>query len=116
MKGSTLTVGSIVLFLSCAAYALDPLGPPKALVGRNNWSLGLEYAFSDTDTELSNVVFEGAPVRDLPSKGFKASRVYATPRYGVLDNLDLFGRIGGIGLVESPILRIEPFVGDTGLA
>ena len=114
MKGSRLAVGLIVLFLSCAAYALDPLGPPRAVVGRNNWGLGVEYAFSDTDTELSHIVFSGAPVGNLPSKGFKASRAYATPRYGVLDNLDLFARIGAIGLVESPILRIEPFVGDTG--
>ncbi len=116
MKRSTLAVGLIVLFLSCAAYALDPLGPPKAIVGRNNWSLGVDYAFSDTDSELSNVVFMGAPVRDLPSKGFKANRVYATPRYGVLNNVDVFARIGGIGLVESPILRLEPFVGDVGPA
>jgi len=115
MKRNVLAAGVIVLFLSCAAYALDPLGPPKALVGRNNWSLGVEYAFSETDSELSNVVFNGAPVRDLPSKGLKATRGYATPRYGVLDNLDLFGRIGAIGQVESPILRIEPFVGDVGL-
>ena len=91
-------------------------GLPRPFVGRNNWSLGVDYAFSDTDSELSNVVFNGAPVRDLPSKGFKANRAYATPRYGVLDNLDVFGRIGAIGLVESPILRLEPFVGDVGLA
>ncbi len=116
MKRSTLAVGLIVLLLSGGVYALDPLGPPKAIVGRNNWSLGAEYAFSDTNSELSNVVFQGAPVRDLPSKGFKASRVYATPRYGVLDNVDVFGRIGAIGLVESPVLRIEPFVGDVGPA
>lgn len=116
MKRSTLAAGLIVLSLSCAALALDPLGPPKALVGRNHWSLGAEFAFSDTDSELSNVVVNGAPVRDLPSKGFKANRVYATPRYGVLDNVDVFGRIGGIGLVESPILRAEPFVGDVGPA
>jgi len=116
MKRSALAGGLVVLFLSGAAYALDPLGPPKAILGRNNWSLGIDYAFSDTDSELSNVVFEGTPGGSRPSKGFKANRVYVTPRYGVLDNLDIFGRIGGIGLVESPILRLEPFVGDVGPA
>lgn len=115
MKRSSLAIGLIALSLSSPVHALDPLGPTKAIEGRNNWSIGVEYAFSETDTELSNVIWAGAPARNLPSDALQSNTVYVTPRYGVLDQIDVFGRIGAVTM-ESPILTTERFEGSVGLA
>jgi len=115
MHRSTLAIGLVVLSLSSSVYALDPLGAPKALLGRNHWSLGIEYAYSETDTELTGIFFGGEVTPDVSSKSLKANRVYVTPRYGVLENLDVFVRLGALTL-ETPVLTAARFEGDTDLA
>ncbi len=112
MMRSRCVLGLVVLSLSSVTYALDPLGPPQAIVGRNNWSLGLEYAYSETDTELTDIVDDDGPLPNVSSKGLKANRAYVTARYGVLDRVDVFGRVGAITM-ESPVLNYGTrFTGD----
>lgn len=116
MKKSTSVLGLLVLSLSSVTYALDPLGPPKAVVGHKKWSFGIEYAYSETDIFRTNIINSGTPDADTPSKGLKAKRAYATIRYGLLDRLDVFGRFGATTM-ESPIgLSVAEFQGGVDVA
>ena len=106
-----------LLSLCNVTFALERLGPPRATVGKQHGSLGIEYTYSETDTELSNVVTstDGA-VPDTSSKALEANRTYAVLRYGPLDKLDIFARLG-VSQFESQIrTSTGRFVGDTDLA
>jgi len=93
MREKAIIVGLTVAMLSSTSYALDPLGPPKALLGQDHWSLGVEYAYSETDVDLSDGTFLGSPMADASSQ-LQANRAYANLRYGLRDNLDVFARLG----------------------
>jgi len=102
MGKKTIVVALTILFLSSASYALDPLGPPKAVLNQGQWSPSLEYAYSEMRVELDNdtpagTVFQGK------STDVRASKAYANLRYGLWGNVDLFGR-AGLASFEAPEL------------
>ncbi len=95
MWRETIPVGLILLSLSPAAYALDPVGPPQALLGQGHWSLGVEYAYSETAVGLTREASEGFPAVS-GAEQLLSDRAYANLRYGVLKNVDVFTRLGGV--------------------
>ena len=102
MGKKTVVATLTILFLGSASYALDPLGPPKALLDQGQWSPSVEYAYSEIRVELDNRLrhrrrISGGLDRD------PANKAYANLRYGVLGNVDLFGRVGLVDVRRSEI-------------
>jgi hypothetical protein len=95
MWRKTLVTGLTCLSLASASYALDPIGPPKALLGQGHWSLGVEYAYSEADVDASNVDFT-FPSLPIPTEPLTANRAYVNLRYGLWDQVDLFARAGAV--------------------
>jgi hypothetical protein len=93
MWRKAIITGLTCLSLASASYALDPIGPPKALLGRGYWSLGVEYAYSQVDVDASNVEADFAGFR-IPTDTLEANRAYVKLRYGLRDRVDLFARAG----------------------
>lgn len=82
-----------------AASATAPMGPPIAVLGEGQWSLGGEFAHSSVDMEANGRVTDVAAdffwtqrfkVEDLTSNMF-----FATIAYGICDNWNVFVRVGG---------------------
>jgi hypothetical protein len=95
MWRKAVVTGLTCLSLASASYALDPIGPPKALLGQGHWSLGVEYAYSEVDVDASNVDLTiSAP--DVPTGELTANRAYVNLRYGLRDQVDLFARAGAV--------------------
>lgn len=100
---ASLAVGLIIVgALSSVAFALPMMGPPKAMVGQEQWSIGLGYSYSQMDLEASGKSREDpgsgvwAPwqsskhdVLDLTS-----NIVLGQLGYGVAENLDVFLYLG----------------------
>jgi opacity protein-like surface antigen len=93
MQEKAIIVGLTVALLSSASYALDPIGPPKALLGQGHWSIGLEHAYSQTDLEVTD--------GDGGSSQLQENRAYANLRYGVRKNVDAFLRLG-VAMIDVP--------------
>ncbi len=106
----TVVIGAAILFLSRASYALDPVGPPQALLGQGKWSLGVEYSYGEVRVTLGDGVLMDAPVVD-DSTQLRAHTAYANFRYGVSNNIDIFARLGATR-VALPQLQ----EGDAGFA
>ncbi len=100
MREKTIIVGLTLALFSSASYALDPLGPPKALLKEGQWSVGLEYAYSQTDTELEDGSFNGTPLPDSSSQ-LRANEAFVNLRYGPWHGvLDVFGRLGVVAFKD----------------
>ncbi len=105
MRAKAIIVGLTITLFGSASYALDPLGPPKALLKQGQWSVGLEYAYSQTDTELNDGSFSNnTPIPDRSSQ-LRANEAYVNLRYGPVHGvLDVFGRLGVVAF-EGPELQ-----------
>ena len=110
MRRRIAVVGVAILLLSPASYALDPAGPPQALLGPGNWSLGVEYSYSETRVALNDGVLAGALIVD-DSTRLQARAPYVNLRYGMCNNIDVFARLGAT-IVDLPLLQ----EGDAGFA
>ena len=94
----------VVCVCSSAALALPPMGPPKAILGENQWAIGFGYAHQEMDLELFGKTREdlGAgwlpwdytkyKIEDLTSNMFLGSL-----GYGVCENWDTFVYAGAAG-------------------
>jgi len=91
MLKKAVIVGLTVALLSSASYALDPIGPTKALLGQKHWSLGLESMYGQTRTELDDF--------DMSSQ-LREDKAYVNLRYGVHEDVDVFGRLGLVTFEE----------------
>ncbi len=102
-KLASLTV-SLIIVGACSSVvsALPAMGPPKALVGQEQWSIGLGYSYSQMDLEGSGKSREDPgsgvfgpwlsskhDVQDLTS-----NIILGQLGYGVSENLDLFVSLG----------------------
>jgi opacity protein-like surface antigen len=98
-----LAVGLVVVAVcSSVVSALPAMGPPKALVGQDQWAIGLGYSYSQMDLEASGKSREdpGSEVWGpwLGSKhdiqDLTSSIVLGQLGYGVAENLDVFVCLG----------------------
>ncbi|MHC4153406.1 MAG: hypothetical protein ACYST6_00550 [Planctomycetota bacterium] len=97
---------SVLLMLSVAAspaFALDFMGPPTSSYGQGRVSAGVDYSYSDMDLELENgswvehldgAFFDSGDAVSLTLKDFQMNKVYANLGLGLVDNLDVFLRLG----------------------
>ncbi len=95
MWRKAVITGLTCLSLASVSYALDPIGPSKALLGQGHWSLGVEYAYSEADVDASNVE-NTFPGPHIPTEPLTANRAYVNLRYGLCDQVDLFARAGAV--------------------
>jgi hypothetical protein len=109
-KKLLLCVVVVVCLCGVTAMALDPMGPPAAGLKQGQWSAGIDYSSSDMDLKLDGKVSwnekywsygEGFSTDsdswkfDEKVKGVKANKIYANIGYGIMDNWDVFVRLGG---------------------
>lgn len=84
-----------------AAFALDPLGPPRAGVRQGEFSVGADLSYSQTDLKLVNGRWFSPP-SDPPTgdpgnrtiKDFETIKLHATVGYGFAENWEAFLGIG----------------------
>lgn len=106
MREKAIVAGLIIALFGSTSHALDPLGPPKALLEQGRWSVGLEYAYSQTDTKLTDGSFDGSPIplADRSSQ-LRANEAYVNLRYDPWHGvLDVFGRLGVVAF-EDPAFQ-----------
>ena len=102
-----LVVGLIVICLSSSiVVALPPMGPPKALLGQNQWDVGLEYSNQKIDlqswsTNVETRIVDGVPISSPDSsyakyeiKDLKSNMILGRVDYGINGNWDVFLRLG----------------------
>jgi len=89
---------------SSPAFALDPMGPPTGSLRQSQFQAGIDYSYSTMDLKLTDGkwteylnggFFDSGEAESLTLKNFKMNKVYANFGYGMLDNWDLFLRLGG---------------------
>jgi hypothetical protein len=87
---------------SSAVFALPPMGPPRGLLGENQWAVGVEYAHGETDLEAYgraqddpdglgwlDPTYSKHRIENLTSNMF-----FGRLGYGISDNWDVFVRLG----------------------
>jgi len=80
--------------------ALDPMGPPAAKLKQGQFAAGAEYSYSEMDikTDTPRVTILGVPVAGLLSSGtmkdVRSNRFYANFGVGLMDDVELFVRLG----------------------
>lgn len=88
MKKQVLLVVLFVLGLAGTALALGPLGPPTAGLKKGQFSVAGEYAYSDSDVEVSGYGISGT-LEGLTSNAFLGQL-----GYGITDEWELYGLVG----------------------
>jgi len=116
-----------------AVLALSPMGPPKALLGQDQWSVGIEYANETMDLESfgTDIDIQYVPVLDIATRkgkhninDLKSNIVLGRVSYGISDNWDAFLRLGiadAEGDIEqtftnAPSFEYQGFDGSYGFA
>lgn len=91
MKNTITLLGTIftmILLINSPAFALDPMGPPKANLGTGEYRLGLDFAGTKMDIEESALGLS-ATLEDVKSK-----RLTANLGYGLSKEWEIFARLG----------------------
>lgn len=121
---------AVVSLCSSVALALPPMGPPKAMVGMDQWVFGVSYSRSDMDLESwgdVRTVTLGTPLDDYSRfeiDGLETNMVLGRLSYGVHDNWDAFVHVGASDaadeIIEDPASgsgpRYTDLDGSLGLA
>jgi len=97
-----LAAALIVMGSGSVLFALPPMGPPRALVGQDQWAVGVGFSHSRMDLEGSGTAREDPDgggwlppsyaehrIEDLTS-----NMVLARVSYGAFDSVDVFACLG----------------------
>jgi len=79
---------------SSYVLALDPIGAPVTEVGKDQYSIGIEYVNSQLDLTAENYTRDGTSYSDYDIKSAKVRKKYAKLTYGLTDDWSVFGRVG----------------------
>ena len=91
---------AVMSLCSSVALALPPMGPPKAMVGMDQWTIGVGLSHSNMDLETwgdVRTVTVGTPLDDYSRfeiDGLESNLVIGQLSYGVHDNWDAFVHVG----------------------
>jgi hypothetical protein len=111
-KKQLAVVVAVVGVLCSVALALPPMGPPRGTLRQGQFSAGFEYGYSDMDLEYSCKMKITAVNADDPDdipydesgkdsgklEDFKTNMFFGNIAYGVVDNWDVFVRLGAADL------------------
>jgi hypothetical protein len=99
-----LSLALMIVSLSGShALALDLMGPPSAEIEKGLFRGGIEYSFSNIDLDLkegkASVFRDGEPlfsdyVDGLRIDDLEVNTLYATVGYGIVENYEVFLRMG----------------------
>lgn len=104
-----------------AVLALSPMGPPKALLGQDQWAAGIEYANETMDLESfgTDKDIQYVPVLDITTRkgkhninDLKSNIVLGRVSYGISDDWDAFLRLGvadAQGDIEQTFTNAPPY-------
>jgi hypothetical protein len=93
----------VLLVGGSAAFALDPMGPPTAELRQGQIKEGIEYSYGTMDLELNEgtwiehldgLFYDAGDADPLTLKNFKTNKAYFNLGYGIIDDLDVFLRLG----------------------
>ncbi len=80
-----------------AAFALDPMGPPRAMMDKGQFSLALDVLLSKADLEVTDGTWTNSTqipptgvLTDRTIKDFETTKLYATAGYGFALNWEGF--------------------------
>jgi opacity protein-like surface antigen len=92
MKGKILLLCVVLVGLcGSTALALDPMGPPKANLQKDQWSVGIDYSWGEMTIQRTTANWSDAKnTADLDDM----QKIYATIGYGLSENVEGFVRIG----------------------
>jgi len=126
VKKMLLFVAVVVVVCLCgsAALALDPMGPPTAGLTQGQWSAGLDYAYSETDhiwdgkfniKDYMGYDIWPRPLKDkLTMEGVEMHKAYFNLGYGIMDNWEIFFRVGGARAeAQKPTREIHDYLEDS---
>jgi len=105
----------VVCLSSSLVVALPPMGPPRALLGQDQWSIGLEYARQSMDLEAFGTIedIQVSPlfvtIRDGEHEiqDLTSNVVLSQAAYGLNDDWDVFLRLGATD-AQDDIERLYP--------
>ena len=106
-----LITGSLVAVASSA-----PMGPPTAYLGAGRWGVGAEYGYGQMDLKTSGTVRDEVARslsqtylwdQDFRVDTLKSNMIFGTIAYGVMDNWDIFVRLGANN-AQSDIKALPP--------
>jgi len=106
MEKKLLVVLVVVGLCSTVALALDPMGPATAGLKQGQVSAGVEYSYSQMDLQYDgdysfNIGYGyiyGTLKDKFMLKDTQMHKAYFNIGYGVSDNIEVFGRLGGANL------------------
>jgi hypothetical protein len=123
MEKKLLVVLVVVGLCSTAALALDPMGPATAGLKQGQFSAGLDGAYSEMDLRFDGSftmslgpLFDGVdgdfsypPISDkLTFENVEIIKGYFNIGYGVMDNVEVFVRLGGASAeMQKPVRDID---------
>ncbi len=87
-KGIVAIVLLVAGIWASSAFALDMMGPPAAGLMENQWSVGLNYSYSESDLKAKNG-------NVFTSKDNKLTKTFAVLSYGITNNWEVYGLLGG---------------------
>jgi hypothetical protein len=103
-KTAHLTVATILSLVICSStFALSPMGPSKAMLEQEQWSLSFEFEYTEMDLETSSnyrtETINGIPIPPtLKSKyeieELQSDMFFANIGLGISENWDIYMRLG----------------------
>lgn len=102
-KRPTMLAGvlMVVITFSSVAVALPPMGPPKAMVGQDQWTIGLGLSRGEMDLEANGegrenqgAGFAAIALDRHDVEGLTTNVVLASLAFGVSDTWDVFVSVG----------------------
>jgi hypothetical protein len=101
-KIALLAAAFIVTVSGSVVSALPPMGPPKALVGQDQWAVGVGFSHSRMDLEASGTAREDpdgagwlpASYAEHRIEDLTSNMVLGRLSYGAFDNVDVFACLG----------------------
>ncbi len=108
--------------LSSTAVTAATMGPPMALMGQDQWGVGIEYGRQNIDLQASGTLrafytAEAIPVdvaERLRIEDLTANMIFATLAYGVWDDWDVFVRLGAADADADVRARGHDVLGEFG--
>ena len=95
MEKKIIIILVAVLCFSAPSFGLSFMGPPKASLNQGQFGVGVNYSYGEMDLEFDFPL-------GIPSETEKAetSMIFADIGYGIVDQAEVFGRVG---VVETEI-------------
>ena len=103
-KAGNICLLSFVVTMSCSTvFALDPMGPPAAVLRQGQVKEAIEYSRSTMDVKLlegkwieylDGFFNDSGQATPFTIKDFKMNKAYFNLGYGFTDNLNAFLRLG----------------------